>query len=375
MAIELDLQAGPRTAQARSKPLLKMDLRIGAPRVSSAQRMFFTERLALMLQTGTPLYQSLDVLATQVDNRALREVIERLRDDIAGGVPFSQALAKHPEIFSSTYVSLVGAAEQGGFLAEVLEQLMSMQEKAARLRATIVSSFTYPAFLMTFSLAVVVFVLTVVFPKFAEMFAVIRDQLPLSTLVLMSISDFLRQHWLAVLGGGGALIGGFGYWLITPSGSAAVDGLKLRVPGVRDLFIQLYMTQSMWVLGLSLGHGVSVPDALKACRDVVHNTRFRAFMTSVEAEVQEGRGMTPAFESSDLVPSLAKQLIATGEQTGNLAIVMNRLADFYERELGRKLQTFAKLVEPVMLLVMGVVVGLLVASLILPIFKLSKAVR
>ena len=135
------------------------------------------------------------------------------------------------------------------------------------------------------------------------------------------------------------------------------------------------MTQSMWVLGLSLGHGVSVPDALKACRDVVHNTRFRAFMTSVEAEVQEGRGMTPAFESSDLVPSLAKQLIATGEQTGNLAIVMNRLADFYERELGRKLQTFAKLVEPVMLLVMGVVVGLLVASLILPIFKLSKAVR
>ena len=313
MAIELEIQAAPKSARSakaanaanpRGRPRLLMDLQIGTPRVTPAQRMFFTERLALMLQTGTALYQSLEVLATQVDNPTLRGIIERLREDIAGGMPFSQALARHPEVFSSTYVNLVGAAEQGGFLAEVLEQLMTMQEKAAHLRATIVSSFTYPAFLMTFSLAVVVFVLTVVFPKFAEMFAVIRDQLPLSTLVLMAISDVLRQHWVLVLGGLGVSVGGLVYGLSTPGGRAVLDDLKLRVPWARDLFMELYMTQSMWVLGLSLGHGVSVPDALKACRDVVHNTRFRSFIASVEAEVQEGRGMTPAFASSPLARTI-----------------------------------------------------------------------
>ena len=151
--------------------------------------------------------------------------------------------------------------------------------------------------------------------------------------------------------------------------------LETQVAGFEGNFGELYLTQSMRVIGLSLGHGVSVPDTLKACRDVVRNQEFREFMDKVAVEVNEGRGLSAGFEKSYFLPPLAMQMVAAGEESGNLPLVATRIADFYERELTRRLNLLAKLIEPIMLLVMGVVVGLIVASLILPIFKLSRAVH
>jgi len=301
-------------------------------------------------------------------------VAARLAEDIAGGQPFSRALASHPEVFPKVYVNLVGAAEQGGFLPTVLAELTALEDKAATLRATVRSAFSYPVFLIAFSGGVVLFVLSFVFPKFADLFASIRDQLPISTLVLMAASDVLRQHWPLVLGGIAGAAFGAHRWLSRPAGRAVLDGLKLRVPVLKEMFAQFYLVQSMRVLGLSLEHGVSVPDALRACRDVVDNALFRAFIADLERDVQEGRGVAPAFERAPFMPDLARQLVATGEESGNLALVMRRLAAHFERELSRRLEGMAKLIEPIMLLVMGGVVGVIVASLILPIFKLSRAV-
>ena len=258
-------------------------------RFSAKDRMFFTERLALLLETGNPLYTSLDILAAQADKQTMSKMIDELREDIAGGLPFSQALAKHPTIFSSTYVNLIGASEQGGFMADVLKQLMEMEEKSARLRATIVSAFTYPAFLTVFSFAVIMFILTTVFPKFEVLFTAIADQLPASTLVLMAASDLLRQHWMVLLAGLGAIAFVLARWLASERGTTALDRFKLSIPVIRNICIELYVAQSMRVIGLSLGHGVSVPDTLRACRDVVKNSVYRRLMEKVELEVQEGR--------------------------------------------------------------------------------------
>jgi type II secretory pathway component PulF len=338
------------------------------------ERMFFTEQLSLLLETGTALHVALLALKKQVENPAMVEVIDGLFENISEGKPLSYALSQYPELFPATYVNLVAAAEDGGFLDRVLLELMRMDEKRDELKRTVVSALSYPAFLVTFSLFVVIFVLVVVFPKFADMFASIADKLPMTTLVLMKASHALTRHWAPILAAVVAGVAGLVWWLHTPAGKALLDRLKLRVFGLRDIFIRIYLIQSLRVLGLSLGNGVSIPDALASCREVVSNRVFQAFLVNVEYKVNEGSGFAAAFQQADFMPPTVKQMVTTGEETGNLPRVLGRIADYYERELAKKLAAFSRMVEPIMLIVMGGVVGLIVSSLILPIFKLSQAV-
>jgi type II secretory pathway component PulF len=347
----------------------------GSRSVSVTERMVFTERLALLLETGVSLAEAVKVLQDQAEDPLLAGILTAVAANVSEGNAFSVALARHPEMFSRTYVSLVAAAEDGGFLPEVLEQLHAMDEKNSELRGNIIAALSYPAFLIFFSIAVVIFVLVVIFPKFEDLFASIHDQLPASTIALMFLSDMLRKYWwliLPLLGGGLALLA---VWLRTPAGKRALDQLKLRTPVIKDIFIQMYLNQTLGVLGMSLANGVPITAALRAAQGVVDNCVFFDFLQTVQRHVNEGRGIAAGFVEEPLIPPMVKQMIATGDQTGNLAKVMTRVAEFYGRELKQRVATLAKVVEPVMLLVMGVVVGLIVISLILPIFKLSRAVH
>ncbi len=340
----------------------------------TTDRMFFTEQLALLLETGESLYGALTTIVKQTENPHMRKIVEQVAQDISEGQSFGFALANHDTVFSSTYVNLIGASEAGGFMHEVLLQLLDMDKKREELRNTLISAATYPAFLIAFSLAVVVFVLVVVFPKFGTLFNSIYDQLPVTTKALMSISDMLRQYWWLVLAGIGVTGVALRQWVTSDRGRARIDYLQLHLAGIRDVFIQIYLVQSLQVLSLSLVNGVSVMDSLDACRDVVRNSIFRNLISNIAAKVQSGAGVAAGFAEADFVPDLAKHMIATGEQTGNLGKVMGRIADYYETQLTKQLDRLSKLAEPIMLLVMGVVVGVLVSSLILPIFKLSHAV-
>ena len=337
-------------------------------------RIFFTEQLSLLLETGTPLHAALQALEKHIDNPRMAKLINSLIEDVTSGKSFSFALAKHPELFSGTYVSLVGAAEEGGFLDSVLLELMKMDEKREELRSTVISALSYPAFLIGFSVFVVIFVLVAVFPKFSDMFSTIADQLPITTIVLMNASHVLIQYWIPITGGITAGLAGLIWWLRTPAGKDALDRFKLKAFGIRDIFIQIYLIQSMRVLGLSLANGVTVPDSLASCREVVSNKVFQRFLNSVEEKVNEGGGFAAAFQTASFIPPLVRQMVRTGEETGNLPKILSRVADYYERELAKQLASFSRMVEPVMLIVMGGVVGLIVSSLILPIFKLSQAV-
>ncbi len=374
MAIQFETEEVAAPASEKKSVGLNLSLPTGAKKAGSAERMFFTEQLALLLETGESLYGALTTIVKQTENKQMRETVEKIAQDISEGRSFAQALAEHETIFPSTYVNLIAASETGGYMYEVLQQLLHMDEKREQMRTTLVSAATYPMFLIAFSFAVVVFVLVVVFPKFGSMFASIYDQLPVSTKVLMGASDVIRQYWFVLLAGLGIFFVGARQWVNSDSGTARIDYMKLHTPGIRDIFTQIYLVQSLQVLSLSLNNGVSVMESLEACRDVVKNSLFRSLIEKVEESVQAGAGVAAGFEDSTFLPDLAKHMIATGEQTGNLGKVAGRICDYYEAQLSKKLDALSKLAEPIMLLVMGVVVGVLVSSLILPIFKLSRAV-
>ena len=203
----------------------------------------------------------------------------------------------------------------------------------------------------------------------------IHDQLPITTRWLMALSDVLRRFWIPILIAMAVGMRLLTSWLEKPQGVAALDRALLATPGVREIVIQLNVVQLLRVMGLSLGNGVGMVEALRSARESVSSEYFRGFVDRVEAGVNEGRGLSSGFEREPLLPELVKQMIETGEESGNLPAVMGRLADFYEREWRRALGIIAKIAEPAMLLIMGCVVGLIVSSLILPIFKLSRAVH
>lgn len=373
MAIEYqDIVNDSQPAETKAKTPLRMEFL--RQKVSPNDRRFFTEQLALMLETGANLHQALQLLAEQNQNAAMAKIIESLLEDVAGGHSFSASLAKHPEVFSTTYINLVAASEGGGFLYQVLSELLSMEEKADELNTTVRSALAYPVFLSFFSLAVVIFVLVVVFPKFGDMFAKIHDQLPITTIALMHASDFLRAYWMYTVAVLVALVAWLIRWKASIAGQDKLDRLKLSLPGLRNVFMQIYLTQTLRVMSLSLDNGVNIVDTLASTRDVVRNNVMRTFFRSVENHVQQGQGLAAGFRRDDVIPVLVQRMIATGEESGNLPKVMSRLADYYERELTKRLKSMSKMAEPVMLMVMGLIVGVIVSSLILPIFKLSRAV-
>ncbi len=351
------------------------EIRLGAAKISLEQRMVFTERLSLLLETGVSLLEALKAMQLQTEEVLLAEIIGSLIDTISEGKSFSSALEKHPEMFSTTYISLVFAAEEGGFLPKVLNQLLNMDEKNSQLRSNIISALSYPAFLIVFSVAVVVFVLVVIFPKFEDLFASIHDQLPVSTIFLMATSAFVRHYWVFIIIGLSATIWLAIIWMKSTAGKLAFDQFKMRAPFIKDIYTQIYLSQTLGVLGLSLSNGVPITTALKASQGVVKNLIFIRFLDDIRNHVNEGRGIAIGFTNASIVPPMVRQMVSTGEQTGNLGMVMTRVADFYERELTKRIALLSKSIEPIMLIVMGVVVGLIVISLILPIFKLSRSVH
>ncbi|MDJ0833724.1 MAG: type II secretion system F family protein [Gammaproteobacteria bacterium] len=373
MAIQLNNKTSAKPAlDIGQRELLPKLSRRG--KISSQDRKFFTEQLALLLETGNSLQPSLQALKSQMTKPAMIELLDQLMDDIEQGLQFSTALSRRPEVFSQTYINLIAASEEGGYMHEVLEQLLDMEQKREELQQIIFSALSYPVFLLLFALGVIVFILVVVFPKFADLFSDIADELPASTKFLMGASDVISQHWMTLGIGLALFFVAYHYWARTAAGIRQRDWAKLHWPLLNDVFPRIYLVNSLRVLSLSLGNGVNIIDSLHACRDVVNNRLYQQFIDDVEEHVERGEGMAGAFTESDFIPPLVAQMIKTGEDSANLPRVLQRVSEYYENELERKLRTLSKLAEPVMLLVMGAVVGIIVSSLILPIFKLSRAV-
>jgi type II secretory pathway component PulF len=370
----IDLGVTKKTQKSADIQLPPFFSRLIQKKLDVTDRIFFTEQLSLMLEAGMPLYESLKAFNTLDVKPQMKNILVSLMNDVEEGKSFSAALRSYPDFFSLAYINLIAAAENGGFLDKVLTELKVMDGKREKLKATVISAMIYPVFLILFSIAVVVFVLVAVFPKFAVLFERIQDELPGSTLVLMAASNALINYWWVFLSVILLIVVSGHYWIRSSHGIEVMDRLKLSIYLVKDIFIQLYLVQSMRLMAMSIANGVSAVDTLVACGEVVNNKVFNRFIAQLQTHVKEGAGFASGFEQVTFMPATVKQMIKTGDETGNLSQVMARIADYYETELEKKLALFSRLVEPIMLLVMGTIVGLLVSSLILPIFKLSRAV-
>ncbi|MFK7914917.1 MAG: type II secretion system F family protein [Pseudomonadales bacterium] len=371
----LDIAQTLSADQSEPKTVASTRSVFGQSKVNARDRLFFTEQLSMLLEGGLPTHNALLLVARQTRNPKLALAVREIADAVAGGQTLSDAMAQHPLVFNTSYVRLIRASEGGGYLSRVLTQLQQTDERLENLRRTLVSAFTYPVILLVFSFAVVLFVLAYVFPKFSKLFVSLGDQLPWTTQVLMVVSDALVNYWYLLMAGAVGAIVLLRIWLRGEAAQALLDRLKLTMPGLRSICQQLYMSQTMQVMGLSLSNGVTVPETMRSCRDATTNRLLQRDFAEVEAKIQEGGRISEAFAEMAIVPELAKEMIATADEAGNLGQVATRVASYYEDELNRMLEQFAKIVEPVMLLVMGLVVGVLVSSLLLPVFKLSQVVR
>lgn len=342
---------------------------------SLKDRMYFTERLALMLETGSALHGSLRILKRSMSNSAMVEVITSIEDTIDKGGSFASALSQNKALFDATYVNLVAAGEQAGFLPDVLKQLYTMDKKRLEMHSKVIAAMSYPAFLLFFSVSVVLFVVLVLFPKFATLFESLGDRLPMSTRILMSMSNTMSEHWFLLAIALGCFVVTVVYVWQRQGVIEWRDRMKLSIPYLRETVMQLYLLQTLRVLSLSIKNGVNVLDAIKGCRDVVQNKVFQDFLDETALLVETGAGISAGFAKNPLIPDLVKQMVETGEETGNLAKVMQRIADHYEEEMSKRILNISKLAEPIMLVVMGGFVGMLVSSLIMPIFQLSRAVH
>ena len=367
--------AKPQSPGASRMPKLRLDLLRQWPgkTIRPKEVIFFTSQLALMLEVGTPLTSALTAMKNQTKSPAFKEVIQALARDIEEGQQLSDAMRRHPKVFDHVFISMIKAGETGSFLTGILERLAEMQEKRQALIAQLRTTLTYPVFLCLVGLVVIVFVLVSVLPKFTTFFAGKESVLPITTRFLMGLSVSLRSYWWAYIIVAVGITIGLKFWKDSKSGQNVLDRVCVSGPILSRLYNKIYTCQLLRTLGLLMDSQVPLLEALQVTRATVKNQYFKRFLDKITDHVEQGGRFSHTFTTYPYILDSVKQMVATGEEVGNLPTVMLRLAAFYDTEVDRELKNISALIEPIALILLGGVVGVIVASVILPLFRLAHA--
>lgn len=334
--------------------------------------MGFTKQLAVMVRAGISIREAIEGIAEQVTNAKFKKAINKIHSDVESGTPFSDALAKHPKIFGPLYVDMVKASEMSGTFAHMLDRIAAYLEQQHETRSMVKGAMIYPAVLFTMSISAVVFLLTWVLPRFLVMFKGKEDLLPGPTKLLIAMSDFMVEQWYVLLGG--LIFGTFAFFYIirTPRGSLAFDMLKLRVPVLSKMFRAMYLTRSLQTMGELVNAGVPMLETLEITGEVSGNQHYKAMWFRVRDAVQEGRKIVHPLMEDGMLPKSVVQMISSGEESGKLGEVLTDISEFYQRELKDVIKATTAMIEPLMIVFMGVVIGFIAMSIILPVFKMSS---
>jgi len=343
-------------------------------RVKSDDVIAFCQQLAVMLETGVPLSESLEALASQTKQKEFRDVLNGIYDDVCGGDALSTALARRRRVFPRIVVSLVRASELSGTLPMMLERVASYLARERKTMREVKGAMTYPMIMGFTAVVVTSLIMTFVLPRFAKIYEMKSTALPMPTKILMAMSDGLIGTWMYWVPTVIALIISAVLWHKTPSGRNVFDWLKLRTPVVGPMFSQLYTTRASRTLSTLLAAGVGVLDAIGICRDVTNNVQFDRLWTEMENDVRNGLPLSDAVFESPYVPSYVASMMASGERSGKLPAVMDRIASFTDEELESRVKKVSAMIEPLMILIMGGVVGGVAIAMLLPIFSMSKVI-
>jgi len=335
----------------------------------------FTNQLAVMIKAGISIREAIDGISRQVENAKFRRIILRIKSDVESGQPFSTALARFPKVFSPLYVNMVRASELSGSFGMMLERISVYLAQQVETRNMVRGAMVYPAIIATMAVGTTVFLLTWVLPRFSALFAGKEALLPKPTVALLAISAFLKSYWYAVIGGAVVVVSGFVYAIHTPWGGTYWDVFKLRIPLFRKMFRALYITRGLHTMGELVNAGVPMLETLAITAEVSGNTLHRRMWQSVHRSVKQGEKIAQPLVRQSLLPPNVVQMISAGEESGRLGEVMRDIAEYYSKELRNTIKSVTAMIEPMMIVCMGVIVGFIAMSIILPIFKMSSLVK
>lgn len=341
-------------------------------RVKKAEIIYATNQLAIMVDTGITLSVALESICEQEENPTLRRVLMDLKKRVEAGEDFSAALEQYPKYFDKTYTSLVRASEATGSLGEMLDRIAGYLRKELETRGKVKSSLAYPAVMGTLAVGVTIFLLTYILPKFEPLFARKGKDLPGMTLWMMSLSKYLIGYWYLWLLSVAALVGGLWYFRRTPRGRQTIDYLKIHLPIFGAMFRKVTISRSMRTLGTLIASGVPVLDALRLAGEVSGNHYYEQLWRKVHDHVTSGNQIHEVLADSPLFPRMLARMMRSGEETGKLDVVLEKISNYYDGEVEMSLKTTTSLIEPIMIVLMGVLVGGIAISLLLPIFSMSR---
>jgi type IV pilus assembly protein PilC len=334
----------------------------------------FTNQLAVMVRAGISIQDTLESIAQQVENKKFAAAIFDLRQRIENGESLSQALSAHPEVFNNLYVNMVAASEISGSLSKMLNKLAEYLDQENETRSQVKGAMVYPTIIAVMAVSVTFFLLCFVLPRFVKIFAGHENMLPAPTKILIATSVFLRSFWFVVLPVMGGIVGGFLFFINTKSGRIWWDKMKLVIPVIKTLCRSLYITRSLHTMGVLTSAGVPILDTISITAHISGNTQYENMWLDVQDEVKQGKKIASSLSKFNLMPSNVVQMIRSGEDSGTMAEVLGDIADYYGRELKTVIKTVTSMIEPIMIIIMGVLVGFIAMSIILPIFKMSSLV-
>ena len=364
-------QADKHRQQSIGKKIQNFSIEAGPSRKDILN---FTNRLSVMTRAGISLPESLDLISSQMTKKKFQHIIVDLKNKIEGGQSFSQSLSRHPEVFGGLYVNMVAAAEISGSMSSMLEQLADYLDQEAQTRSQVIGAMVYPMIIAAMAVITVIFLLVFVLPRFLTVFAGNEHLLPTPTKIIMAASSFLRGYWYAVLPGIGAAFWTLWHFTRTGAGKTWWDRTKLRIPLLKTLCRSLYITRSLHTMGVLTNAGVPILDTIAITAQISGNTLYRRMWLGVHEAVREGKKIAPSLANYGLMPTSVVQMIRSGEESGTISMVLKDIAEFYGRELKTVIKVVTSMIEPIMIVLMGVLVGFIAMSIILPIFKMSTLV-
>lgn len=336
--------------------------------------VIFSRQLAVMIAATVPIVQALRILIVQTEDRILKQIISDMANDIDGGMKLSSAFAKHPETFSNFYVAMLRSGETSGRLEKVLNYLATQMEKDYDLVSRIKGAMIYPAFIVTALVGVGAVMLIFVVPKMTSLLQETGAELPFMTQLMINTSSFLQSFWWLLLLLFIAAVIGMRMALRTDTVREFWDMTKLRIPVFGALFKKIILSRFATGLSTLIKGGVPISRALTITADVVSNKAFKDMINATVKEVEDGNSITTVFSQHKMVPTMVSQMMGVGERTGRMDEVLDRLGDFYSREVDTMIGSLTSLIEPLIMIVLGAAVGLMVSAIILPIFQVANSI-
>ncbi|MCF7957888.1 MAG: type II secretion system F family protein [Phycisphaerae bacterium] len=335
----------------------------------------FTNQLAVMIKAGISIRAALDAISDQVENIKFKAILQKIKQNVEGGKSFSESLEYYPKVFNPLYINMVKASELSGNFGIMLERIVEYMEQQIETRSQVRGAMIYPIIISVMAVVTTVFMLTYVLPKFMVIFEGKEDILPTPTKIILAISSGFRNYWYLILAG---LIGAFWsfLWVInTDWGRAWWDQFKLRIPIIKKMCNCMYITRSMHTMGELVNAGVPMLDTLRITGNISGNIIYKRMWFEVYNAVKEGSKITVPLNRNGLLPKSVIQMISSGEESGKLADVLKDVSGYYQKELKSVIRSVTAMIEPLMMVIMGAVVGFIAMSIILPIFKMTSIVK